>query len=144
MGRNLPTHFCFLIPWSNKSTKFQYWKILPGQNYHVYCIFEQKNIVSIILNVQLVKNKLLKFITFSEDRRRQLLEDAKFFLTFTVLLLNFGKTKNWMWQNLVKITIWHSGCLDSKKNISTIDAPPGVPGVSKNLFFTNETVFLLR
>ena len=29
---------------------------------------------------------------------------------------------------------------------STIDAPPGVPGVSKNhiLFFTYETIFLLR
>jgi hypothetical protein len=39
----------------------------------------------------------------------------------------------------------HSGCLDSKKNLSTIDAPPGVPGVSKNhIFFTNETVFFLR
>ena len=40
----------------------------------------------------------------------------------------------------------HSGCLDSKKILSTIDAPPGVPGVSKNhiLFFKNETVFLLR
>ena len=40
----------------------------------------------------------------------------------------------------------HSGCLDSKKILSTIDAPPGVPGVSKNQIFfsTNENVFLLR
>ena len=40
----------------------------------------------------------------------------------------------------------HSGCLDSKNILSTIDAPPEVPGVSKNhiLFFKNETVFLLR
>ena len=28
----------------------------------------------------------------------------------------------------------HSGCLDSKKILSTIDAPPGVPGVSKITF----------
>ena len=41
---------------------------------------------------------------------------------------------------------YHSGCLDSKKILTTIDTPPGVPGVSKNhiLFFTNETVSLLR
>ena len=40
----------------------------------------------------------------------------------------------------------HSGCLDLKKILSTIDPPPGVPGVSKNhIFFSkNETVFLLR
>ena len=40
----------------------------------------------------------------------------------------------------------HSGCLDSKKFLSTIDPPPGVPGVSKNhiFFSTNENVFLLR
>ena len=40
----------------------------------------------------------------------------------------------------------HSGCLDSKIFFSTIDAPPRVPGASKNhiLFFTNESVFLLR
>ena len=33
-----------------------------------------------------------------------------------------------------------------KKNLFTIDAPPGVSGVSKKhiLFFTNETVFLLH
>ena len=33
-----------------------------------------------------------------------------------------------------------------KKILSTIDPPPGVPGVSKNhiFFFTNEIVFLLR
>ena len=33
-----------------------------------------------------------------------------------------------------------------KKILSTIDAPLGVPGVSKNhiFYFTNETVFLLR
>ena len=33
-----------------------------------------------------------------------------------------------------------------KKNLSTIDPPPGVPGVSKShiFFFTNESVFLLR
>ena len=31
--------------------------------------------------------------------------------------------------------IYHSGCLDSKKILSTIDAPPGVPGVSKNHIF---------
>ena len=40
----------------------------------------------------------------------------------------------------------HTGCLDPKKILSTIDAPPGVPGVSKNhiFFSTNEIVFLLR
>ena len=40
----------------------------------------------------------------------------------------------------------HSGCLDPQKILSTIDPPPGVPGVSKNhiFFFTNESVFLLR
>ena len=39
----------------------------------------------------------------------------------------------------------HSGCMDSKTIHSTIDAPPGVLWVSKNhIFFTNETVFLLR
>ena len=40
----------------------------------------------------------------------------------------------------------HTGCLDPPKILSTIDAPPGVPGVSKNhiFFSTNETVFLLR
>ena len=34
----------------------------------------------------------------------------------------------------------------TQKNLSTIDAPPGVPGVSRDhiYFFTNETVFLLR
>ena len=39
----------------------------------------------------------------------------------------------------------HTGCLDPKKILSTIDAPPGVPGVSKNhiFFSTNETVFPL-
>merc|ERR1712051_7632 len=36
----------------------------------------------------------------------------------------------------------HSGCLDSKKNLSTIDAPPGVPGVSKNqIFFLQMKMF---
>ena len=41
---------------------------------------------------------------------------------------------------------FHSGCLDPKKILSTIDPPPGVPGVSKNhiFFSTNETVFPLR
>ena len=29
----------------------------------------------------------------------------------------------------------HSGCLDPKKILSTIDPPPGVPGVSKNHIF---------
>ena len=29
----------------------------------------------------------------------------------------------------------HSGCLDSKKILATIDAPPGVPGVSKDTNF---------
>ena len=40
----------------------------------------------------------------------------------------------------------HTGCLDPQKILSTIDAPPGVPGVSKNhiFFSTNETVVLLR
>ena len=40
----------------------------------------------------------------------------------------------------------HTGCLDPKKFLSTIDAPPGVPGVSKNhiFFSTNKTAFLLR
>ena len=40
----------------------------------------------------------------------------------------------------------HSGCLDSENILSTIDPPPGVPGVSKiHIFFsTNESVFLLR
>ena len=40
----------------------------------------------------------------------------------------------------------HSGCLDPKNILSTIDPPPGVPGVSKNhiFFSTNESVFLLR
>ena len=40
----------------------------------------------------------------------------------------------------------HSGCLDPEKFLSTIDVPPGFPGVPKNhiYFFTNETVFLLR
>ena len=40
----------------------------------------------------------------------------------------------------------HSGCLHPKKFLSTIDPPPGVPGVSKNhiFFSTNENVFLLR
>ena len=39
----------------------------------------------------------------------------------------------------------HSGCLDLKKFLSTIDLLPGVPGVSKNhIFSTNETVLLLR
>ena len=42
--------------------------------------------------------------------------------------------------------VYHSGCLDSKNILSTIDPPPGVPGVSKNhiFFSTNESVFLLR
>ena len=45
-----------------------------------------------------------------------------------------------------KVKLNHSGCLDSKNFLSTIDAPPGVPGVSKNhiFYFTNETVYLLR
>ena len=40
----------------------------------------------------------------------------------------------------------HSGHIDSKNFRSTIDAPPGVPWVSKYhiYFFKNETVFLLR
>ena len=40
----------------------------------------------------------------------------------------------------------HSGRMDSKTIHSTIDPPPGVPGVSKNqnLFFTNKSVELLR
>ena len=29
----------------------------------------------------------------------------------------------------------HTGCLDPEKILSTIDTPPGVPGVSKNNFF---------
>ena len=36
----------------------------------------------------------------------------------------------------------HSGCLDLKKILSTIDPPPGVPGVSKNhIFFLQIKVF---
>ena len=36
----------------------------------------------------------------------------------------------------------HSGCLVQKKILSTIDAPPGVPGVSKNhIFFSQMKVF---
>ena len=35
----------------------------------------------------------------------------------------------------------HSGCLDSKKVLSTIDAPPGVTGVSKNHFFLQIKLF---
>ena len=40
----------------------------------------------------------------------------------------------------------HSGRMDSKSIHSTIDGPPGVPGVSKNqiFFFTNKTVEFLR
>ena len=40
----------------------------------------------------------------------------------------------------------HSGSLDSKKNLSTIDAPPGVPGVSKKSQknATNKIVVLLH
>ena len=40
----------------------------------------------------------------------------------------------------------HSGRMDSKTIHSTIDTPPGVPGVSKNqnFFFTNKSVELLR
>ena len=39
---------------------------------------------------------------------------------------------------------FHSGCLDAKTILSTIDPPPGVPGVSKiTFFFTNESVFFL-
>ena len=36
----------------------------------------------------------------------------------------------------------HSGRMDSKTIHATIDAPPGVPGVSKNqnIFFTYESV----
>ena len=38
--------------------------------------------------------------------------------------------------------VWHSGCLDPKKILSTIDPPPGVPGVSKNhIFFSQMKVF---
>ena len=38
--------------------------------------------------------------------------------------------------------IRHSGCLDPKKNLSTIDPPPGVPGVSKNhIFFSQMKLF---
>ena len=36
----------------------------------------------------------------------------------------------------------HSGCLDPKNILSTIDPPPGVPGVSKNhIFFSQMKVF---
>ena len=44
------------------------------------------------------------------------------------------------------VAILHSGCLDSENILSTIDPPPGVPGVSNNCIFfsTNESVFLLR
>ena len=46
---------------------------------------------------------------------------------------------------LLTVDSTHSGYLDPKKILSTIDPPPGVPGVSKNhIFFTNESVFLLR
>ena len=43
-------------------------------------------------------------------------------------------------------TCMHSGRMDSKTIHSTIDAPPGVPGVSKNqnFYFTNKSVELLR
>ena len=43
---------------------------------------------------------------------------------------------------IVAMSQWLFGL---KKIISTIDAPPGVPVVSKNhiYFFTDETVFLL-
>ena len=39
----------------------------------------------------------------------------------------------------------HSGRMDSNSIPFTIDAPPGVPGVSKNqnFYFTNKTVELL-
>ena len=48
--------------------------------------------------------------------------------------------------NFSSYLIGHSGCLDPKKILSTIDASPGVPGVSKSQIFfsTNENVFLLR
>ena len=46
---------------------------------------------------------------------------------------------------LCKTYTAHCGCLDSKKNLSTFDAPPGVQGVSKkHIFFTNETVFCAK
>ena len=36
----------------------------------------------------------------------------------------------------------HSGCLDPKKFLSAIDAPPGVPGMSKNhIFFSQMKLF---
>jgi len=39
-------------------------------------------------------------------------------------------------------SITHSGCLDPKNILSTIDPPPGVPGVSKNhIFFSQMKVF---
>ena len=55
-------------------------------------------------------------------------------------------TQQFALSNLSNWCQGHSGCLDSKNILSTIDAPPGVPGVSKNqiFFFTNENVFLLR
>ena len=38
----------------------------------------------------------------------------------------------------------HTGCLDPRKILSTIDAPPGVPGVSKNhIFFLQMKLFSL-
>ena len=63
-----------------------------------------------------------------------------------------------LWRGTPSLPLWgdvvygwplisiHSGCLDPKKILSTIDPPPGVPGVSKNhiFFFSNESVFLLR
>ena len=51
-------------------------------------------------------------------------------------LLNFA---NW-WKKQIKVTqkhpYRHSGRMDSKTIHSTIDAPPGVPGVSKNQKFS--------
>ena len=45
---------------------------------------------------------------------------------------------------LLTVDSTHSGYLDPKKILSTIDPPPGVPGVSKiHIFFTNESVLLL-
>ena len=46
---------------------------------------------------------------------------------------------------LCKTYTAHCGCLDSKKNLSTFDAPPGVQGVSKkHIFLQMKLFFVLR
>ena len=64
------------------------------------------------------------------------------FLSFSVPEITTCRIK----KNLASCGRLHSGCLDSENILSTIDPPPGVPGVSKiHIFFsTNESVFLLR